>query len=104
MKQGQAEMLRLPTKMKIDPYMDDTKEQIDLKMDQIKNKDQSFLPSAPIGTPELNFKNFTASRTSPTFSGNIDQSTGLTGNQRALLSTEEQEIAKRQNQGIGSLA
>ena len=101
---GQEEMLRLPTKMKLGPYMDDTKEQLEKKMDQIKNKNQSFLPSAPIGTPELNMENFTASRTSPTFSGNIDQSTGLTGTQTALLSPEEQEIAKRQNQGIGSLA
>ena len=103
---GQEEMLRLPTKSKVPLYKEDLQEQIDLKKQQIQEErdNQSFLPTAPIGTPELNFKNFTASRTSPTFSGNIDQSTGLTGTQTALLSPEEQEIAKRQNQGIGSLA
>ena len=101
---GQEEMLRLPTKMKLGPYMDDTKEQINLKMDQIKNKNQSFLPSAPIGTPELNMENLTASRVYPTNSGNVDKATGLTDTQEAVLTPFEKQIAKRQNQGIGSLA
>jgi hypothetical protein len=59
--------------------------------------------TVPIGTPPLDTEIFTASRVYPTNSGTIDQTTGLTRNQTALLSPGEQEIAKRTNQGIGSL-
>ena len=76
-----------------------------LQREELKEiDDQSFVPTAPIGTPELKPENFTASRVYPTNSGTIDQTTGLTRNQTALLSPGEQEIARRQNQGIGSLA
>ena len=98
----------LPKKQRITPYIEDTKELIDLKKKQIEtereNKNQSSLPTAPIGTPDLNMENFTASRESPTFSGTVDQVSGLTDTQTALLSPEEQVIARRQNQGLGSLA
>ena len=96
----------LPLKPKLDPYLDRTKELIDIKKKQFKNQadDQSFVPTAPIGTPELKPENFTASRVYPTNSGTIDQTTGLTKNQSALLSPMEKEIARRNNQGIGSLA
>jgi len=60
--------------------------------------------TVPIGTPPLDTEIFTASRVYPTNSGTIDQTTGLTRNQTALLSPGEQEIARRQNQGIGSLS
>ena len=60
--------------------------------------------SAPIGTPPLETEIFTASRVYPTNSGSVDQATGLTGTQEAVLDPLEQQIAKRQNQGLGSLA
>ena len=98
----------LPKKQRINPYIEDTKELIDLKKKQIEtereNKNQSSLPPAPIGTQDLNMENFTASRESPTFSGTVDQVSGLTDTQTALLSPEEQVIARRQNEGLGSLA
>ena len=67
--------------------------------ENIKNQKSSV----PIGTPPLDTEIFTASRVYPTNSGTVDQTTGLTRNQTALLSPGEQEIAKRSNQGIGSL-
>ena len=67
--------------------------------ENIKNQKSSV----PIGTPPLDTEIFTASRVYPTNSGTVDQTTGLTRNQTALLSPGEQEIAKRANQGIGSL-
>ena len=62
--------------------------------------------SAPIGTPGLDSEIFTASRVSPTFSGSqVNQQTGLTGTQEALLNDPlDKLIAKKQNQGIASLA
>ena len=75
------------------------KEQRELYQDRLKNQKSSV----PIGTPPLDTEIFTASRVYPTNSGTIDQTTGLTRNQTALLSPGEQEIAKRSNQGIGSL-
>ena len=74
------------------------------QMEELEKDDQSFVPTAPIGTPELKPENSTASRTYPTNSGTIDQRTGLTKNQSALLSPMEKEIARRNNQGIGSFA
>ena len=76
------------------------------KKEQEKTEDakESFLPSTPIGTPNVDTQISTASRVSPTISGTVDQTTGLTGTESALLSPFEKEIAKRQNQGIGSLA
>ena len=68
------------------------------RMDKLEGKQ-----TVPIGTPPLDTEIFTASRVYPTNSGTIDQNTGLTRNQTALLSPGEQEIAKRSNQGIGSL-
>ena len=73
-------------------------------IEERENKDQSFLPTAPIGTPPLDTEIFAASRVSPTFSGTPDQATGLSETEMAYLSPEEQVIAQRQNQGIGSLA
>ena len=59
----------------------------------------------PLNAPPIDTEVFTASRVSPTISGTVDQNTGLTGNETALLSPFEKEIAKRRNQGgIGSLA
>ena len=88
--------------------MDKTKELLDLKKKQMieeqESKDQSFLPTAPIGTPPLDTEIFTASRVYPTNSGTQDQATGLSETEMAYLSPEEQMIAKRQNEGIGSLA
>jgi hypothetical protein len=93
----------IPTKQKLKPYLEDTKELIDLKKKQ--RDDQSFLPSTPLEAPKLDTQISTASRVSPTISGTVDQNTGLTGTETALLSPLEQEIAKRRNQGgIGSLA
>ena len=74
------------------------------KQEQIEDAKESFLPSTPIGTPNMDTQISTASRVSPTISGTVDQTTGLTGTESALLSPFEKEIAKRQNQGIGSLA
>ena len=68
--------------------------------ESIKNQKSSV----PINTPPIDTEIFTASRVSPTISGTVDQTTGLTGTQSALLSPLEQEIAKKRNQGIGSLA
>ena len=61
---------------------------------------------APISlnAPPVDTEIFTTSRVSPTISGTVDQNTGLTGTESALLSPLEQEIAKKKNQGIGSLA
>jgi len=98
----------LPLQQRIKPYIEETEELLDIKKKQFKEQmekdDQSFVPTAPIGTPELKPENFTASRVYPTNSGTIDQTTGLTKNQSALLSPMEKEIARRNNQGIGSLA
>ena len=66
-------------------------------------ENQSKAP-IPLNAPPVDNEIFTASRVSPTISGTVDKTTGLTGTQTALLSPAEQEIAKRQNQGIGSLA
>ena len=72
---------------------------------ELEKDDQSFLPSTPLEAPKLDTQISTASRVSPTISGTVDQNTGLTGTETALLSPLEQEIAKRRNQGgIGSLA
>ena len=71
--------------------------------DRILEKRSDQKSSVPIGTPPLDTEIFTASRVYPTNSGTVDQTTGLTRNQTALLSPGEQEIAKRSNQGIGSL-
>ena len=99
----------IPTKQKIKPYIEDTKELLELKKlqraEEREKDDQSFLPSTPLEAPTLDTQISTASRVSPTISGTVDQNTGLTGNETALLSPFEQEIAKRRNQGgIGSLA
>jgi hypothetical protein len=99
----------IPTKQKIKPYIEDTKELLELKKlqraEEREKGDQSFLPSTPLEAPTLDTQISTASRVSPTISGTVDQNTGLTGNETALLSPFEQEIAKRRNQGgIGSLA
>ena len=98
----------IPLSQRKVPYRDIGKELRELKKlqrEELKEiDDQSFVPTAPIGTPELKPENFTASRVYPTNSGTINQTTGLTRNQTALLSPGEQEIARRQNQGIGSLA
>ena len=68
--------------------------------------DQQSKAPAPIGTPGLDSEIFTASRVSPTFSGSqVNQQTGLTGTQEALLNDPlDKLIAKKQNQGIASLA
>ena len=87
------------------------KERIDREkkmFEENREKLQNQKSSVPINTPPLETEIFTASRVYPTNSGSgggstVDQTTGLTGTQTALLSPEEQEIAKRQNQGIGSL-
>ena len=71
--------------------------------DRILENRNNQKSSLPIGTPPLDTEIFTASRVYPTNSGTVDQTTGLTRNQTALLSPGEQEIAKRANQGIGSL-
>ena len=72
---------------------------------ELEKDDQSFLPSTPLEAPTLDTQISTASRVSPTISGTVDQNTGLTGNETALLSPFEKEIAKRRNQGgIGTLA
>jgi hypothetical protein len=98
----------IPISQRKVPYRDIGKELRELKKlqrEELKEiDDQSFVPTAPIGTPELKPENFTASRVYPTNSGTIDQTTGLTKNQSALLSPMEKEIARRNNQGIGSLA
>ena len=95
-------------------YQDTIKDQNKLMKEQIKEeaegyqqsiKDQQSKATAPIGTPPLETEIFTASRVSPTISGTqIDQQTGLTGTQEALLDPMEKLIAQRQNQGLGSLA
>ena len=71
--------------------------------DRILENRNNQKSSLPIGTPPLDTEIFTASRVYPTNSGTVDQTTGLTRNQTALLSPGEQEIVKRSNQGIGSL-
>ena len=102
-KAEQEEMLRLPIKSKRKLYQPSREEIQKLKKQQ--KDDQSFLPSTPLEAPTLDTQISTASRVSPTISGTVDQNTGLTGNETALLSPFEQEIAKRRNQGgIGSLA
>ena len=60
---------------------------------------------APISlnAPPVDTEIFTTSRVSPTISGTVDQNTGLTGTESAVLSPFEQQIAKKRNQGIGSL-
>ena len=65
-------------------------------------KDQKS--SVPLNAPPIDTEVFTASRVSPTISGTVDQTTGLTGTESAVLSPLEQQIAKKRNQGIGSLA
>ena len=69
-------------------------------------EDKQSQAPAPIGTPGLDSEIFTASRVSPTFSGSqVNQQTGLTGTQEALLNDPlDKLIAKKQNQGIASLA
>ena len=99
----------IPIKQRKGPYRDIGKELRELKKlqrDEEREKDdQSFLPSTPLEAPTLDTQISTASRVSPTISGTVDQNTGLTGNETALLSPFEKEIAKRRNQGgIGSLA
>jgi len=66
-------------------------------------KDQKSSAPIPLNAPPVDTEIFTASRVSPTISGTVDQTTGLTGTQSALLSPFEQQIAKKRNQGIGSL-
>jgi hypothetical protein len=61
--------------------------------------------TAPIGTPPLETEIFTASRVYPTISGSeVNQASGLTGTEEALLDPMEKLIAQRQNQGLGSLS
>jgi hypothetical protein len=67
-----------------------------------KFEDQSKAP-IPLNAPPVDTEIFTASRVSPTISGTVDQNTGLTGTESAVLSPLEQQIAKKRNQGIGSL-
>ena len=71
--------------------------------DRILENRNNQKSSLPIGTPPLDTEIFTASRVYPTNSGTIDQTTGLTRTQTALLSPGEQELAMRTNQGSGSL-
>ena len=78
-------------------------QQLENEQRQIEKELRGAKPTVPIGTPPLDTEIFTASRVYPTNSGTIDATTGLTRNQTALLSPGEQEIAKRTNQGIGSL-
>ena len=98
----------IPLEPRQEKYSIDSEEFLALKEKQLEDQwekdNQSSLPTAPIGTPDLNMENFTASRESPTFYGTLDQVSGLTDTQTALLSPEEEVIAKRQNQGLGSLA
>ena len=97
----------IPVDTRLQQYQEDADEWMKLNEEQIEEKEkqeQSFLPSTPIGTPNVDTQISTASRVSPTISGTVDQTTGLTGTESALLSPFEKEIAKRQNQGIGSLA
>ena len=96
----------LPVDQKSLPY-DIRTEELDVIKDtqeQIEDQNQSFLPTAPIGTPPLDTEIFAASRVSPTFSGTPDQATVLSETEMAYLSPEEQVIAQRQKEGIGSLA
>ena len=73
--------------------------------DTLQKKGDTSKNTAPIGTPPLKTEIFTASREYPTISGSqVNQQTGLTGTQEALLSPTEKLIAKRQNEGLGSLA
>ena len=73
--------------------------------DTLQKKGDTSKNTAPIGTPPLKTEIFTASRVYPTISGSqVNQQTGLTGTQEALLSPTEKLIAKRQNEGLGSLA
>ncbi len=68
-------------------------------------KDQQSKVTAPIGTPPLETEIFTASRVYPTISGSeVNQASGLTGTEEALLDPMEKLIAQRQNQGLGSLS
>ena len=81
------------------------KEKIKEFKERQKNIENKKVSSAPIGTPPLESEIFTASRVSPTFSGSqVNEMTGLTQTQEALLNPEEKLIAQRQNQGLGSLA
>ena len=74
------------------------------KSDTKKSKIKSKAP-IPLNAPPVDTEIFTASRVSPTISGTVDQTTGLTGTLNPLvLSPLEQQIAKKKNQGIGSLA
>ena len=97
----------IPVETRADTFTNEAEKLMEMQeqqVEELEKDDQSFVPTAPIGTPELKPENFTASRVYPTNSGTINQTTGLTRNQTALLSPGEQEIARRQNQGIGSLA
>ena len=97
----------IPVETRADTFSEEAEKLMEMQeqqVEELEKDDQSFVPTAPIGTPELKPENFTASRVYPTNSGTINQTTGLTRNQTALLSPGEQEIARRQNQGIGSLA
>ena len=95
-------------------YEDIIKDQNELMEEKIKEdaegyeksiKDQQSKTTAPIGTPPLNNEIFAASRVYPTISGSqVNEQTGLTGTQEALLDPTEKLIAQRQNQGLGSLA
>ena len=71
------------------------------RMEKIQGESKAPIP---LNAPPIDTEVFTASRVSPTISGTVDKTTGLTGTESALLSPLEQEIAKKKNQGIGSLA
>ena len=105
---GEREIdFNVPVETRADTYSNEAEKLMEIQeqqMEELEKDDQSFVPTAPIGTPELKPENSTASRTYPTNSGTIDQRTGLTKNQSALLSPMEKEIARRNNQGIGSFA
>ena len=81
------------------------KEKIKEFKERQKNIENKKVSSAPIGTPPLETEIFTASRVYPTISGSeVNQASGLTGTEEALLDPMEKLIAQRQNQGLGSLA
>ena len=91
--------------------IEEQRPQFDKEIDEMQkgyeesvDKLQSKAP-APIGTPSLDTEIFASSRVSPTFSGSqVNQQTGLTGTQEALLNDPlDKLIAKRQNEGLGSL-
>ena len=96
-----SDELRKSQEAEDDARIEEEQKKRDERYEKIEGESKAPIP---IGTPSVDNEIFTASRVSPTISGTVDQTTGLTGTQSALLSPLEQEIAKKKNQGIGSLA